>query len=585
MPWTPSDAKKKYKGLSSKQTEIWAKVANASLDAGDDEATAIKKANAAVNRMRKKEAQSEAALVLVEVGRMISTANMAKIMSAMKSMKDAIATIEPLMNTDSSESNVLVDIEQDPENVKLHEVAMNWGAPELLEAAKILAKDDSYDAIRYSVAQALRKRALTNSLSQKLADNVLYDDYYYGYSSTPYIRDLYDGYVVYTYDNTLYQCEYTITDSEVTLGDETEVQVSYVPVATTNTNESKIIEGDLISLQEKAVKDDGTVRIKLISPGWGSSGYYSKEMLKRDGSKVFKAGTHMYMNHPTEQEARERPERDVRDLVGALITDAQWEDANNNNTGEGLYANARVYDQYRSFVNEAAPDIGVSIRASGVAKEGEAEKRHGLIIGALHEGFSVDYVTLPGRGGQVLSLFESARANKATHNVVETQTKPVEVPKVAVEITEEQLKTLTEAASLAATFEAQLKESNRTIARLQESMTLSNARDIVNSIVNQSKLHTISRSRVVAECLRDLPLTDGVLDEAKLRENTENHIKEELTYLESVGSHVTGGNVVGMGTAPTANITAEEIQKGLTEEFQRFGINEKGAAIAARGRS
>jgi uncharacterized protein YdaT len=78
MPWTPSDAAKHKKHLTKKQSEVWAEVANSALEAGDDEATAIKKANGAVARMKKTEAYSEAALLIHEVGRMISTANMRK---------------------------------------------------------------------------------------------------------------------------------------------------------------------------------------------------------------------------------------------------------------------------------------------------------------------------------------------------------------------------------------------------------------------------------------------------------------------------------------------------------------------------
>jgi len=39
--------------------------------------------------------------------------------------------------------------------------------------------------------------------------------------------------------------------------------------------------------------------IKLIAPGKGSSAFYPAEVLKRDGPQVFKAGTHVYLNHPT----------------------------------------------------------------------------------------------------------------------------------------------------------------------------------------------------------------------------------------------------------------------------------------------
>lgn len=587
MPWSPEQAKKKYRKLTKKQSEVWSQVANSALESGDDEATAIKKANAAVNRMRHKEAQAEAATILYEIGRTISSANMTKLKTALSSMKTAVEAIEPLIADDAEEaventSNVIIDQEIDP-ILKLAEVHyQKWELAKLSEAARILAQDDSYDATRMAVAHALRKRALQDAMAQKVASGD-YEDYYYSYGCTPYIRDLYDGYVVYSHDGMLYQCEYTISGDEVTLGDATEVRVSYVPVSG-SAAEAKdvVVEGDLVTLQEKAVKDNGTVRVKLISPGWGSSGFYSKDMLKRDGPKVFKSGTHMYMNHPTEEEAKNRPERDVRDLVGALVTDAKWEEASSKNTGEGLYADARVYEQYRSFVNEAAPDIGVSIRASGSATEGEASGRHGLIVNGLNEAFSVDYVTLPGRGGQILSLFESAR-NKANTIVADeiVEKKGTNV----VDVTSEQLNAFEEAAKKATALEMQLAEANKTVARLNEAMTLTRAREIVASLVNAANLHDITKNRLMNECVRTLPLTDGILDEAKLRENTENTIKEEITYLESVGSVSTGGKVVGMGSTPGTDMSMEEVDKGLAEGFESFGFtSDKAKNIATRGR-
>src|SRR5215213_1699240 len=103
MPWSPSDAKKKYKRLTKKQSEVWASVANAALEKGDDDATAIKKANAAVKRMSHSEAIVDAVAMIDEAGRMISSANLKKLKDAMKSMTDAMAIITPLMADDAQE--------------------------------------------------------------------------------------------------------------------------------------------------------------------------------------------------------------------------------------------------------------------------------------------------------------------------------------------------------------------------------------------------------------------------------------------------------------------------------------------------
>jgi hypothetical protein len=175
----------------------------------------------------------------------------------------------------------------------------------------------------------------------------------------------------------------------------------------TGTAVGEAIRGDRQPIAEAAVRGDGTVPVKLISPGWGSSGYYPAEMLERDGPKVFAAGTKMYWDHPTATEAAERPERSLRDLAGELVSAARWDPAHVD--GPGLYAEAKVFSPFRESLDQLAPHIGVSIRASGTATQGEAEGRSGPIIDQLLGAMSVDFVTEAGRGGRILELFESLR--------------------------------------------------------------------------------------------------------------------------------------------------------------------------------
>jgi hypothetical protein len=498
-------------------------------------------------------------------------------------MKNAVTEIEPLISADSDDevnesSNFIIDNEIDPVLRVLETMSkweQNWN---LAEASKILAQDDSYDRKRELLSQALRKKMISD-----VRKNPDFDDVFpYEYGMMAFIRDMFDDYIVYSRGKELYQCEYTINGNDVTLGDATEVKVSYVPVGTTAEEADDISItnlGDIITLQEKAVREDGTVRVKLISPGWGSSGFYSENMLKRDGPKVFKAGTHMYMNHPTEAEARDRPERDVRDLVGTLTSDAVWESASKSNTGAGLYADARVYSQYRSFIDEAAKDIGVSIRASGTGEEGEAERKRGIIVNGLHEAFSVDYVTLPGRGGQVLSLFESAKSK----HFPEKEKEPEKMGDITID--ESRFKALEEAATKVESLSASLIEANTTIARLTEAQIISRAREIASSVISETKMYDITKQRLMTECVRALPIADGVLDEAKFRESVAAHVKAELEYLESVGSVSSGGTVVGMGDTTPKETTIEEAESTLKNALSEMGFSGKQLEVAIRGRN
>ena len=150
----------------------------------------------------------------------------------------------------------------------------------------------------------------------------------------------------------------------------------------------------------------GRIKMRLISPGWGSSGYYSPQVLENAATdKVWPAGTHIYFDHPSESEIHDRPERSVRDLAAVTTEDATWD-------GAGLVAEAKVIGPYRDLVTDDVftEAVGMSIRASAETTTGEAGGRKGVIVSRLVEGQSVDLVTRAGRGGKVLAVLESARA-------------------------------------------------------------------------------------------------------------------------------------------------------------------------------
>ena len=51
----------------------------------------------------------------------------------------------------------------------------------------------------------------------------------------------------------------------------------------------------------------GRLAVQIINPGWGSSGYYSQDVLEAAArDRVFPAGTHMYINHPTARSEERR---------------------------------------------------------------------------------------------------------------------------------------------------------------------------------------------------------------------------------------------------------------------------------------
>lgn len=140
----------------------------------------------------------------------------------------------------------------------------------------------------------------------------------------------------------------------------------------------------------------------IASDVWGSSAYYPREVLERDGARVFTAGLPMYANHPSDTETYDRPERSVHDLVGKLVSDAVFEE-------DGLYADVEFYESFVKRINELHEDVGLSVRATGLTEYAEMDGREGPMLVALLAADSVDVVTKAGAGGKLTSILESDR--------------------------------------------------------------------------------------------------------------------------------------------------------------------------------
>lgn len=146
----------------------------------------------------------------------------------------------------------------------------------------------------------------------------------------------------------------------------------------------------------------GRLLVTLITPGQGSSGYYEPAVLEAAGrDAVFPAGTQMFLDHPTESEAFERPERSVKDLGAVLAEDARW-DADR----QALVAEADTFSQHRELLAEMQEHIGVSVRAAGEVSEADGRRNVTQLVPSPAN--TVDFVTRAGRGGS-FTVLESAR--------------------------------------------------------------------------------------------------------------------------------------------------------------------------------
>lgn len=154
--------------------------------------------------------------------------------------------------------------------------------------------------------------------------------------------------------------------------------------------------------------------ITLITPGWGSSGYYSAEVLKKAAeAKVFPKGTQMHIDHDQDGGVGS-----VSTLAAALTEDARWDPSYvDEETGDKgrLVAENRVFSHKREMLAEMKDVIGTSIAAAAEVSYGEAEGKQGRIIESLLPSKTnrVDYVTVAGRGGRISEVLEAHRVKEA----------------------------------------------------------------------------------------------------------------------------------------------------------------------------
>ena len=398
------------------------------------------------------------------------------------------------------------------------------------------------------------------------------------------------GKVVYAKNGDTMMAPYSLADTES--GQSAKVDVKnekkVVPTVTyadpDGDNDSKEAEaiditGDVVPLREGAVGQDGSAYVKLIQPGWGSSGYYPAEVLKRDGPNVFKAGTKGFWDHATDAQEAARPEGSLRDLASVLTENAHYEE--NGPAGPGLYAKAKVFEEFRQPVDDLAKHIGVSIRAAGVAKPGKAEGRSGQIIEKLTNGLSVDYVTQAGAGGKVLQLFEAARKRET----------PAPIPAAPKPATGEESMTEAEQAQVKA-LETSALESKLIIRKFRERFALADAAGVVAAYFSTVHVAEGLRKRVSDRILSGtVPLTEaGDLDKEKLTKIVEAETKDEAAYISSLS----GGKIVtGMGTTQAAEPTEAQKTEALKvreTETKRsasgFGLKtETGKRIFLEGRA
>lgn len=361
----------------------------------------------------------------------------------------------------------------------------------------------------------------------------------------------------------------SIHDASSMLGAECMAKEAHKPKPAATTGSIQLMEG-VATLEPIVLKEArADYEIKLIAPGKGSSAVYPKEVLQRDGPKVFTKSTHVYMNHPTAMEEATRPEGNVYNLAGVLTTDAVYHESHPK--GEGLYARMKVFADHADLVEDKAPHVGMSIRASGVAEAGV--KRDGLpVLKELLSAESVDVVTRAGAGGMILT--EAAVPPNSTEGG-------------ATDMDAAELKKLQEGLAAAQVVNKQLLER----------ALRGDAREEAARILKGVTLIEAAKERVIESVLRGaIPQTEaGALDTVKFKETVEAAAKAEGAYVASL---IGSGQVRGLGVVQPQAVDPKEAaakaqqaaddRKALRESAIKTYIDlglPKAAAEAAADRS
>ena len=276
---------------------------------------------------------------------------------------------------------------------------------------------------------------------------------------------------------------------------------------------------------------DGKYRIRIIMPGQGSSGIYTAENLA-ESAPLFKAGTEMFIDHPTETEEWERPERSIRDYAGVFLEDAT--------VGEdgALYTVCKVFSGVNDLIKDKWEHIGVSINAwcnEPIAETG--------VVPVFAGVRSVDFVTAPGAGGGIVDLLESNRNNSIT--------KEGTVDEKLLESKFDELK-----ASLVEAISSKLESA---VAAIQEAKVEEPAEKVAEASVDVDVDSAIEAGKKIAESGLPEAAVARVREAVKKGEDVDSALEAERAYLKEA-------------VAATATPVVEESAEGsLKASFSKIG--------------
>src|SRR5690625_2780631 len=134
--------------------------------------------------------------------------------------------------------------------------------------------------------------------------------------------------------------------------------------------------------------------VTVATPGQGSSGFYSEELLREQGPRALHAGAQSFVTHD--------PSRNPKDMIGVFPEGGFW-----NEEKGVLQAELEVHPHWVDFVEAVGPHCGMSLYMHGKTDE------DGNVIELTPNQYNgCDLVSRPGLSGSGLDgkLYEALRA-------------------------------------------------------------------------------------------------------------------------------------------------------------------------------
>ena len=243
-------------------------------------------------------------------------------------------------------------------------------------------------------------------------------------------------------------------------------------------------------------------RVVIATPGQGSSGFYSEDVIREQGPLAMAPGAQSYINHDDK--------RDPKEMIGTFPDGAYWDESR-----KALMGELEVFPHWKEFVENVGPHCGMSIYMHGESDEdGNVTK----LIPNPYNG--CDLVARPGLAGAGFDekLYEAAMA----HTENQTKEDEMTIEELAAEIQklQDSLSALVDVQESKSRVEAEAETVEEAVATALESY------DAVLEAIESADLLPSQAADLRARARAGEDITDAIEAAKKVKAEADELAKE-----------------------------------------------------------